>query len=62
VKVDSGGSAQQGSASDEKTSKSASASLDAPVEPRRFSFPILTDLVVQSGNGTDDSTGAEGRR
>jgi hypothetical protein len=62
VKVGSGGSGQQGSASDQKTSKSASASLDAPVEPRRFSFPILTDLVVQSGNATDDSTGAQGRR
>ena len=53
-------------ASDDEASASASKSVRAAVgaEPqaRRFSFPTLTDFVVESGDDTNNSTGADERR
>jgi len=53
-------------ASDDKASASASKSARAAVgaspQARRFSFPTLTDFVVESGDGTKNSTGADERR
>ncbi|MEA2418672.1 MAG: hypothetical protein QOE60_878 [Thermoleophilaceae bacterium] len=63
VKVGSQSSDGSGTtASDAKSSKSASAAVDAPVSARRFSFPLLTDVIVESAAGTDNSTGADERR
>jgi hypothetical protein len=52
---DTATSAKQGS-------KSAHAAVGAPAPARRFAFPVLTDIVVESGEGSDNSTGAEERR
>lgn len=49
-------------ASDSKTNKSAHAAVGAPASARRFAFPVLTDLVVESVEGSDNSTGADKRR
>ncbi len=49
-------------ASDSKTNKSAHAAVGAPASARRFAFPVLTDLVVESVEGSDNSTGADERR
>jgi hypothetical protein len=45
-----------------KSSKSARAAVGTQAPTRRFVFPALTDLVVQSGDGSDNSTGAAERR
>jgi hypothetical protein len=63
VKVGDGSGSQSGTAaSDEKAGKSARAAVGESAPARRFSLPILTDLVVESGQGTDDSTDAAERR
>ena len=49
-------------ASSGKSGKSARAAAGAAAPGRRFAFPVLTDLVVQSGEGSDNSTDAAGRR
>jgi hypothetical protein len=49
-------------ASEKKSSKSARAAVGAPAPARRFAFPVLTDLVVESGEGSDNSTSADERR
>jgi hypothetical protein len=49
-------------AASKKRSKSARAAVGAPAPARRFSFPVLTDLVVQSAEGSDNSTDAAERR
>ncbi|MBA3262378.1 MAG: hypothetical protein H0T69_07925 [Thermoleophilaceae bacterium] len=49
-------------ASAEESSKSARAAVGAPAPARRFAFPVLTDLVVQSAEGSDNSTDASERR
>ncbi|MEA2377567.1 MAG: hypothetical protein QOD13_1474 [Thermoleophilaceae bacterium] len=49
-------------ASSKKTSKSARAAVGAPPPARRFAFPVLTDLVVESVQGSDNSTDASERR
>jgi hypothetical protein len=49
-------------AASEKSSTPARAAVGAPAPARRFSFPVLTDLVVQSVEGTDNSTDAAERR
>ena len=43
-------------------SKSARAAVGARPQARRFSFPTLTDFVVESGDDTNNSTGADERR
>jgi hypothetical protein len=43
-------------------SKSARAAVGARPQARRFSFPTLTDFVVESGDDTNNSTGADQRR
>jgi hypothetical protein len=43
-------------------SKSARAAVGAQPQARRFSFPTLTDFVVESGEDTNNSTGADQRR
>jgi hypothetical protein len=49
-------------ASSGKSGKSARAAVGASASTRRFAFPVLTDLVVQSGEGSDNSTDAAERR
>jgi hypothetical protein len=49
-------------ASSEKSSKSARAAVGAPAPRRRFAFPVLTDLVVESVGGSDNSTDGSERR
>jgi hypothetical protein len=49
-------------ASKKKTGKTARAAVGDTTPARRFSLPILTDLVVESGDGTNNSTGADERR
>jgi hypothetical protein len=49
-------------ASSKESSKSARAAVGAPAPARRFSFPVLTDLVVESVEGSDNSTDAAERR
>jgi hypothetical protein len=61
VGADSGRAASDDEAS-ASASKSARAAVGAPPQARRFSFPTLIDYVVQSGNDTDNSTGADQRR
>ncbi|MEA2364006.1 MAG: hypothetical protein QOD71_3151 [Thermoleophilaceae bacterium] len=48
--------------SSKASSKSARAAVGATAPARRFAFPVLTDLVVQSGVGSDNSTDASERR
>ena len=63
VKVgDESGSAASDDKASASASKSARAAVGAPPEARRFSFPTLTDFVVESGDDTDNSTGANKRR
>jgi hypothetical protein len=45
-----------------KAGKAAHAAIEDRSEARRFSFPTLTDVVVESGEQIDDSTGDENRR
>ncbi len=45
-----------------KAGKTAHAAIEDSSEKRRFEFPILTDVVVESGEQIDDSTGADNRR
>ncbi len=61
VGADTGAAASDDDAS-ASASKSARAAVGAPPQARRFSFPTLIDYVVQSGNDTDNSTGADERR
>jgi hypothetical protein len=49
-------------ASKKKTGKTARAAVGDTTPARRFSLPTLTDLVVESGQGADNSTGADDRR
>jgi hypothetical protein len=54
---------EPGDAATSKQGKtSAHAALGAPAPARRFAFPELIDLVVESGGGSDNSTGAAERR
>ena len=46
----------------EKASKAAHAAVGDTTSARRFSLPILTDLVVESGHDSENSTGADERR
>lgn len=62
VKVGDAGGQSGTPASGAKSAKSAGAAVEAPVSARRFSFPILTDVVVESGKDVDNSTGADQRR
>ena len=48
--------------SSQKAGASARAAVGAPESARRFSVPDLTDLVVESTDGTDNSNGADARR
>jgi hypothetical protein len=59
---DESGSAASDDKASASASKSARAAVGAPPEARRFSFPTLTDFVVESGDDTDNSTGANKRR
>jgi hypothetical protein len=61
VKV-GGDSGTAASDSKKKTSKSARAAVGAPTPARRFVPPVLTDLVIESGGGSENSTGADERR
>jgi hypothetical protein len=57
------GDKQSSAASEKKAAKSAARAAVGDTAPaRRFSPPILTDLVVESGDGTNNSTGADERR
>jgi hypothetical protein len=63
VKVgDETGTAASDDEATASASKSARAAVGAPPKARRFSFPTLTDFVVESGDGTKNSTGADERR
>jgi hypothetical protein len=63
VKVgDQTGTAASDDDASASASKSARAAVGAPPQARRFSFPTLTDFVVESGDGTNNSTGADKRR
>jgi hypothetical protein len=64
VKVgDESGTAASSRADRAKASgKTARAAIGTPREKRRFDFPTLTDLVVESGEDIDNSTGADERR
>ena len=48
--------------SGDKAGASARAAVGAPESAHRFSVPDLTDLVVESIDGTNNSTGADQRR
>ena len=57
------GDEKASTASEKKASKAAARAAVGNTTPaRRFSMPTLTDLVVESGEGTDNSTGADERR
>ena len=56
------GSQTAATTSSQKAGASARAAVGAPESARRFSVPDLTDLVVESTDGTDNSTGADARR
>jgi hypothetical protein len=45
-----------------KAGKTAHAAIQDPSRARRFDFPNLADVVVESGESIDDSTGADNRR
>jgi hypothetical protein len=63
VKVgDESGTAASGKDSTKASGKTARAAIGTPRERRRFDFPTLTDLVVESGEDIDNSTGADQRR
>jgi hypothetical protein len=63
VKVgDETGTAASDDDASASASKSARAAVGAPPQARRFSFPTLTDFVVESGDDTNNSTGADQRR
>jgi len=63
VKVgDQAGKAASDDEASASASKSARAAVGAPPQARRFSFPTLTDFVVESGDDTNNSTGADERR
>ena len=63
VKVgDQTGTAASDDEASASASKSARAAVGAEPRARRFSFPTLTDFVVESGDDTNDSTGADSRR
>ncbi len=49
-------------ASSKQSSKPARAAVGATAPARRFALPVLTDLVVESVGGSDNSTGAQERR
>jgi hypothetical protein len=53
-----------GGESDTATSskESAHAAVGQPAPARRFAFPVLTDIVVESADGSDNSTDAQERR
>jgi len=64
-KVKAGADTGTAASDDEATasaSKSARAAVGAPPKARRFSFPTLVDYIVESGDETDNSTGADKRR
>lgn len=48
--------------SSKQSSKSAHAAVGQPAPARRFAFPVLTDIVVESGEGSGSSTEAQERR
>jgi hypothetical protein len=48
--------------SSKQSNKSAHAAVGQPAPARRFAFPVLTDIVVESAEGSDNSTGAQERR
>jgi hypothetical protein len=57
------GDQSSSAASEKKASKAAARAAVGNTAPvHRFSLPSLTDLVVESGAGTDNSTGADERR
>ena len=56
------GSQTAATTSSQKAGASARAAVGAPESARRFSVPDLTDLVVESTDGTNNSTGADQRR
>jgi hypothetical protein len=57
------GDEKASTASEKKASKAAARAAVGNTTPaRRFSMPVLTDLVVESTEGTDNSTGADERR
>ena len=56
------GSESDTATTSKKGKTSANAAVGAPAPARRFSFPVLTDLVVESGEGSENSTGAAERR
>jgi hypothetical protein len=56
------GDASSATSSKSKSGKSARAAVGETAPARRFSLPALTDLVVESAQGTDNSTGADQRR
>jgi hypothetical protein len=64
VKVgdESGSAASDDDAAASKASKAAHAAIEDPSEARRFDFPTLPDVVVESGEQIDDSTDADKRR
>jgi hypothetical protein len=63
VKVgDQTGTAASDDEASASASKSARAAVGAEPKARRFSFPTLTDFVVESGQDTNNSTGADQRR
>jgi hypothetical protein len=63
VKVgDETGTAASDDEASASASKSARAAVGARPQARRFSFPTLTDFVVESGDDTNNSTGADERR